>query len=183
MKKITGLMIAGSVLFASTAALSDDDNGWLGWIGKSRPGVAPVTESLYREECGACHFAYQPGLLPARSWEKMMLQLDDHFGEYATLASEERKAITAYLVVNAADRAEERRSRRMARSVGADETPLRITETRYFRGEHDELSRSLLEENPEVGSFSRCPACHSRADAGSYREGEIRIPGVGKWDD
>ncbi|MDH5218993.1 MAG: diheme cytochrome c, partial [Gammaproteobacteria bacterium] len=47
--------------------------------------VAVVTDSLYKEECSACHMAYQPGLLPARSWEKMMDNLADHFGENAEL--------------------------------------------------------------------------------------------------
>ncbi len=35
--------------------------------------VAPVKNALYLEECGACHFAYQPGLLPSRSWKKNAL--------------------------------------------------------------------------------------------------------------
>jgi hypothetical protein len=33
--------------------------------------VKPVTDKTYRAECGDCHFAYQPGLLPAQSWEKL----------------------------------------------------------------------------------------------------------------
>jgi hypothetical protein len=48
--------------------------------------VAPVKNALYLEECGACHFAYQPGLLPSRSWKKMLSQQEakNHFEEDIT---------------------------------------------------------------------------------------------------
>jgi mono/diheme cytochrome c family protein len=33
---------------------------------------------LYKQECAACHMAYPPGLLPARSWTRIMSGLDKH---------------------------------------------------------------------------------------------------------
>jgi hypothetical protein len=30
---------------------------------------------LYLNECGSCHTAYAPGLLPARSWKRMLAEL------------------------------------------------------------------------------------------------------------
>jgi hypothetical protein len=41
----------------------------------------------------------------------------------------------------------------------------------------------LVEDNPQVGSFSNCTACHERAEAGSYDEDEVRIAGYGHWED
>ena len=55
------------------------------------------------KECGACHMAFPPQLLPARSWKAIMLGLSDHFGENAELAEPTRAEITAYLVAHAAD--------------------------------------------------------------------------------
>ncbi len=43
-----------------------------GWDFFSKKGVTPVNDKLYLEECGACHFPYQPGLLPMRSWQKIL---------------------------------------------------------------------------------------------------------------
>ena len=46
----------------------------------TKTDVAPVNNQLYIKECGSCHFPYQPGLLPANAWNKMMANLDKHFG-------------------------------------------------------------------------------------------------------
>lgn len=145
--------------------------------------VAPVNNALYAEECGSCHFAYQPGLLPARSWQKMMAGLDDHFGENAELDSSSQQALTEYLMTNAAEHSSYKRSRKILSSIASGDTPLRITETRYFKRKHHELSRPMVQDNPKVGSFSACAACHVNADKGSYNEHEINIPGYGGWED
>lgn len=178
---ILGFLLAGGIALPFQAALADDD-GWFGF-GKRRPDVAPVNNTLYAQECGACHFAYQPGLLPARSWQKLMAGLEDHFGENAELDAEEVRRITAYLVENAADRSDYKRSRKMARSIPAGAAPLRITEVPYFRREHSEIPKRVVSGNPKVGSLSNCDACHTRAQDGSFEEGEINIPGYGRWED
>ena len=43
--------------------------------------LTTVNNPTYTENCGACHFAYQPGLLPSGSWDKILKGLADHFGE------------------------------------------------------------------------------------------------------
>ena len=147
------------------------------------PGVAPVNNSFYAEECGACHFAYQPGLMPARSWQKLMANLEDHFGENAELEAEEQKALTDYLVNNAAEFSKHKRSVKIIRSLPKDKTPLRITEIPYMVRKHDELSSQMVAGNPGVKSLSYCEKCHTRADTGSYSEDDINIPGYGSWED
>jgi hypothetical protein len=141
----------------------------------------PATGKQYTEECGACHFAYPAGLLPARSWEKLLSNLNDHFGENAELGADVARSLNAYLTKNAADKVRNRLSQRIARSV-AHTTPLRITETSFFKREHREVPQRLVKDNPKVQSFSRCPVCHTRAARGSFSENEIDIPGYGRWD-
>jgi hypothetical protein len=41
---------------------------------------------LYKDECGSCHFAYPPTMLPAASWERVMAGLGAHFGDNADSA-------------------------------------------------------------------------------------------------
>jgi hypothetical protein len=41
--------------------------------------LKPVSNSTYTDQCSACHFAYQPELLPADSWRKILADTDDHF--------------------------------------------------------------------------------------------------------
>lgn len=156
-----------------------DKNRW----GGSSLDVAPVSDASYKEECGDCHMAYQPGFLPARSWEKIMASLEDHFGENAELDSETQQQLTMYLTDNAAEHANYKRSNAIMKSLSYKDTPLRISETRYFIRKHDELPKRVVEDNPEVKSFSRCEVCHSEADMGSYNEHQVRIPGFGQWED
>jgi hypothetical protein len=86
-------------------------------------------------------------------------------------------------VNNAADRSGARRASAFARSVPRDQAPLRITETPYFKRKHDEVPLSVVQKVPEIGSFSNCQACHRSAQAGSFNEHSVRIPGYGRWDD
>lgn len=177
------LVVAIPLLTAATMTFGDeDDDGFISFF-KRQPGVAPVTSELYREECGSCHFAYQPGWLPEQSWRDMMSSLSDHFGDNAELSQANNRLILDYLVNNSADKSDFRRSKKVMRSLGSYASPQRITELGYIKHEHDEIPNRLIAENDKVGSLSQCNACHQDADQGGFREGNIKIPGHGKWDD
>lgn len=149
----------------------------------SKKGVAPVTDKLYEKECASCHFAYQPGLLPSRSWIKVMGDLENHFDTDASLELEDNKKILDYLVENSAEKfTNYKRSKKINRSIRGDETPIAVTDTRYFIKKHREIRKNLITQD-EVKSLSNCMACHTTADKGSYSERDINIPNYGKWDD
>ena len=173
------LLLSG-ILALSNVVMADDDS-------YSRPGkgadVAPVSDVRYAQECGSCHFAYQPGLLPARSWQKLMGNLADHFGDNAELPQEDAAAITDYLVKNAADRSNYRRSVKINNSLSARQTPVRITEAPYIVRKHRKIPARLITGNPKVKSLSQCNACHAKAEAGSFSDHDVDIPGHGRWED
>lgn len=148
-----------------------------------RPDVMPADNALYREECGSCHFAYQPGLMPAKDWRSIMASLQQHFGDDASLAQQQADRIRDYLVQHAANRAGQSRARAFAAGMGHGEGLPRITTGRYFRHEHYEVPTRFVTGNPDVGSFSNCPACHVNAGSGIYNEHQVNIPGYGRWDD
>ncbi len=181
-------ILIGSVIVSSIAASlaycsGGGENEASKWFNSYRLDVAPVMNQLYQNECASCHFGYQPGLLPERSWRKLMAGLEDHFGDNAELTPETTTAILNYLTENSADKSDYKRSRRIDNSLAKDDAPLRITETPYFKRKHRELSLTKITNNAEIGSISNCIACHRQADKGSYNENEIRIPGsLGRWD-
>ncbi len=193
---VAGLLSLGGVGLAMSDADDDDSHEREehrrpsgGWV-RSRPDVAPVTNATYREECGACHMAYQPGLLPAGSWVEIMqpAALGEHYGDDASLSDALGREISTYLTANASDQAHRSRARAFgvrtadtAAGVGRD-LP-RITASVYFRREHDEIPARMVTDNPEVGSFSQCDSCHLGADRGVYNEHQVRIPGFGAWED
>lgn len=153
-----------------------------GWL-ESRADVHPVENERYRTECGSCHFAYQPGLLPHYAWERIMDTLREHYGDDASLDEKQAAEIRSYLINNAADRTSQSRSRAFAEKSGDHDTLPRITETSYFRHEHYEIPARLVQANADVGSFSNCQACHRGVETGVYNEHQVVIPGYGRWDD
>lgn len=130
----------------------------------------------YVNECGSCHVAYAPGLLPARSWRKMMAELGDHFGEDASVLEPVWLALLKDLEDMAADGAfADMRMRRIAGSVPVDMAPQRITETDFFKAMHDDVPKHFW-KRPAIKSSGNCAACHPRASEGRFGELEIRIP-------
>ncbi|MBL1353107.1 MAG: diheme cytochrome c [Zetaproteobacteria bacterium] len=183
-----GLLMGGVMLLTSTWAWSE------GWEEEHAEHASKMSQSQvtnhatgaikgYKNECAACHMLYPANLLPARSWQRVMSNLDHHFGENAELDQKDRTSITKYLMGHAADQSRNYFGRRINQSIPKDSVPLRISETRYFLQKHHEIPSRLVSKNPKVGSFSNCIACHSGAERGSFDEDEVVIPGAGRWED
>jgi len=124
-----------------------------------------ATNKLWKTECGSCHVAYPPNLLPAASWRKIIRGLDEHFGTDASLTASETREVAAFLEKNAGRNRHDTSGRPL----------LRITETRWFQHEHDEVSGRAW-KNPKVKSAANCAACHTLAEDGNYSERYIKIP-------
>jgi hypothetical protein len=149
---VAGLGVAG---YAVSPVLAGDDM------------MPPVKDAATIKECGACHMVFQPAFLPARSWEKMMGGLKDHFGENAELNAATAQGITDYLTANANDKGKSR-----GKELSASEAPLRITETPWFKHKHgkkDRLSPATLKRRG-AKSAADCKACHKEADKGYYED-------------
>ena len=102
----------------------------------------------------------------------MMGDLAHHYGDDASLSPQTAQELTDFLVQHAGD---------ARRTQGAGDPP-RITQTRWFQKEHDEVPAAAWRD-PRVKSPANCGACHKRAEEGSYREREIDIPGYGPYKD
>jgi hypothetical protein len=160
----------------------DEEHGYDG-RGSNASFLSDSRYALYKTECGDCHLAYPPSLLPAESWKGIMGSLADHFGDNAELDPATAEPIARFLADNAAGKASGKYAERAWRATLGQAPPLRISQTDYFRGQHHEIPAKMVTDNPDVGSFSRCEACHGGAERGDFSEREVRIPGVGRWDD
>lgn len=127
------------------------------------PADAPA---LWREECGSCHIAYPPGLLPPAAWQQQMQTLAEHYGTDASLAAADNAAILAFLRDASA-------GNKLALEASADGMPPRITTTRWFKREHHEVSQARF-ARPSVGGPGNCVACHRDAEEGRF--GRVKIP-------
>lgn len=172
--KIAALMSGALLIAAPAFAAHDSTSEWLFSIDRMK-GVKPVADRKYAKECGDCHFAYQPGLLPAKSWEKLLSAdaLKNHFGENAELDNATREAILDYAVNNAAETSWYKRSRKIANNNNA---PLRITELRYISRVHHDIPEKMIKGNKDVKSLSMCNTCHTQAAQGVFDSDTVNIP-------
>ncbi len=143
----------------------------------SKGGFDPI----YVEECGSCHVPYPPAALPARSWKKLMVGLADHFGDNAELDAETQARVGTYLE-SLSTGWRRGAAAELAEHTPRDETPLRITELRHFKKEHNKIPSRFFSQNPTF-KLSQCDACHTKAAQNSFRERDINIPGIGPWED
>lgn len=181
--KYTMSVFAALLTFSMSQPVFADDDGdeHEGFFSRfSQSSVTIPQNKLYQSDCASCHMGFQPNLLPSTSWEKMMSPkaLEDHFGDNAEVDEQDRLSILAYLKTYAADH----KGKRLLR-FSKGEAPLRITELRYFKREHNEVPKRMVQGNPKVRSLSNCMACHTGAERGDYSERGIRVPGYGYWED
>ena len=136
--------------------------------------LTPVNNQIYIDECGACHFAYQPELLPSGSWDKILAGIEDHFGETVDIDKESKKTITDFLKTNSAEHSREKRAVKIMRSLGSN-TPMRIAEIPYIQAKHRKINQDVFQRE-SIGSLSNCSACHVTAEKGIYEDDDVKIP-------
>lgn len=146
---------AWGLLALTTAAAAGEE-------GRAARAAPPAA---YVEECGSCHVPYPARGLPATSWKTLMSGLDRHFGTDASLEPALAGEIDRWLQAHA--------GRPEASLAGT--APPRITRSRWFLHEHDELPASTW-RLPAVKSPANCGACHRQAASGVFSEHDVRVP-------
>jgi nitrate/TMAO reductase-like tetraheme cytochrome c subunit len=141
-----------ALLLAAAAAHAD---------GVPVPRNAPPA---YAQECGACHTAYPPGLLPASSWTRIMGSLDKHFGTNAALDDKSALELARYLQSNAGT------YKRAAATPDA-----RISSAEWFQRKHRKVGQDTWKLRT-VGGPANCTACHKGAAEGDFSERNLAVP-------
>lgn len=126
--------------------------------------MAPLLPK-YQQECGACHVAFPPDMLPAASWKRLMNQLGSHYGTDASLDAATAKQLESWLSANAGS----------GKRVREEPPQDRITRSAWFIRQHDEVSAASW-KLPAVKGASNCIACHKGANQGDFNEHQVRIP-------
>lgn len=165
MKKIALLSLATCCLFA----------------GKMDVTIKPVDNTIYEKECGSCHFAYPAGLLPSSSWNKMMSNLDKHFGDDATVDEKTFQTLVSYLNENSAEKSMNyKRSRKIVENLNGN-IPDSISKMPYMKKKHEDIKEHLITQKEVKGMFN-CTACHQNAKKGIFSDDDVNIPNYGKWE-
>jgi len=130
-------------------------------------GVPVPRQALpsYAQECGSCHMAFAPALLPAPSWQRIMNGLGRHYGTDASLDPASAQKIGAWLQANAGT----------YKRVREEPPQDRMTQSNWFLRKHREVAPDVF-RRASIKSAANCTACHGGADQGNFSEYAVRIP-------
>lgn len=125
------------------------------------------SQPLYQKECGSCHIAYAPYLLPKAVWGKMMSELENHFGDDASVESDTQKELTQFLEANS------QRDTFIADKLSRErEAYLAISQTRFFAKIHKKIPQEVF-KSKEIKSKANCQSCHKDAESGYFQKSRI----------
>lgn len=147
------LVSAGLALLITPSTFAD---------GVAMPRAVPPA---YRQECASCHVAYPPGMLPARSWQRVMNGLERHYGTDASLDPATVQQLSAWLQANAGT----------YKRVAEEPPQERITRSAWFERKHRQIEPAVW-QLPSVKSAANCAACHVGADQGRFDDDALRLP-------
>jgi cytochrome b len=115
--------------------------------------------ALFSNECGSCHITYPPYLLPKKSWVLMMNDLENHFGDDASLDTADNLSILAFLTKNSAEKSTHQASLGILKSLRDDNGTIAITKTTFWKRKHRNMEDSVF-TSTEVKTKGNCKACH-----------------------
>ncbi|PHS79168.1 MAG: hypothetical protein COB59_03225 [Rhodospirillaceae bacterium] len=173
-----------SLIFAASVLLFS--------VTSAQAGSLPVVDDpIAKSECSDCHMAYPPILLPQASWEKILGNLSDHFGDDASLDDATVKSLTEYFVKNSNDvvlakyekifeemkaaKIKEGKNVKFLRPPGMLRTakkwsskfhPERIQDLPRFRSKHNFSARCLpiienVMKRAKIQTMAMCSDCHA----------------------
>ena len=126
---------------------------------------------VYVEECASCHTLYPPFLLPKNSWKKMMNDLENHFGDDASLDSKTKEEIERFLVKNSSESSTKEAAFYISKSIKDD--IMSVTKTPFLKKKHKDIDKKVF-ESKKVRTKSNCKACHTDFENGLIEDDLIK---------
>lgn len=164
------IVVVAALVYFRGYLVETADNLYMPYKGPELPDNAH-----WRENCGECHFAFHPSLLPARSWQKIFEEQHKHFGDDLDLDEETYAELLKFHLDNSAEKELTEPSRRILYSTPDTETPIRVTSTAYWLKKHEDIDEAYW-RHPKVVSLSNCNGCHLDAKQGTYEDSDMRLP-------
>lgn len=131
--------------------------------------------ALFVSECASCHILYPPNILPQRSWVAMMSDLENHFGDDASLTEEDNQEILTYLVNNSAENSTKEVSVKILKYAQKyqDKEILAFSQTGFWENTHLSIPENIFRQD-NIKSKSNCKACHIDIEEGLIEDDKIK---------
>jgi len=134
--------------------------------------LAPLAQNAaWQKECAGCHLDYHPSILPARSWDALLREQHEHFGEDLDLDDNSVQALQQYALSQPAESHVTPLAWKIDATTPVQEVPLRVTETGYWKRRHKDLSTADWNRTKRFA----CEGCHLDAAAGTFLPGAIHV--------
>jgi len=129
----------------------------------------------WRDECGSCHFAFHPTLLPKRSWQAIFKDQHEHFGDDLDLDEDTYQELLAFHVENAAESKLSEPAHKVLLFEDPNSVPIRVTDTKYWKHKHEDID-DVYWKSKKVRTKGNCTACHLDAKQGTFEDSDMRLP-------
>ena len=145
---------------------------------RQSPKFTTQTEpyALYKKECGSCHIAYAPYLLPKKAWANLMDGLENHFGDDASLEETDFEGIASFLNAHSSEAYE---SFFKANLADENESEIAISKYKFYEKAHETLPQGLFKA-PNIKSKANCNACHEDGEQGFFGKSGIKFDEIKK---
>ena len=173
-QKIISTFAIGLSILVLIYALSVKDN--ILTTGYNKAIDYKKEHSLFVSECASCHTLYPPTLLPKKSWNRLMADLENHFGDDASLEYSDTQNILRYLLDNSAEYSTSEASVNILKSMQNKDT-IAITKTPFWKNRHQSIDSKYFKSS-NVKSRANCKACHIDIENGLVEDNSIKIPKI-----
>jgi hypothetical protein len=113
-----------------------------------------------------------PFLLPKDSWNNLMNNLENHFGDDATVDKKTHNIILKFLEQNSAETSTKEASVMILDSL-KNKDIIAITDTIYWKEKHKNIGKEIF-LNSLVKSKANCNACHKNIEKGLIEDEDIK---------
>jgi cytochrome b len=131
----------------------------------------------FSKECGSCHITYPPFLLPKSSWTLMMSDLENHFGDDASIDKQTNLSILSFLNENSAQTSSQKAAFKILKSLKENKSTIAITKTPYWEKKHKKIDKDVFASS-QVKSKANCKACHTDIQNGLIESRLIKVPDI-----
>ncbi|MDJ0532527.1 MAG: cytochrome C [Xenococcaceae cyanobacterium MO_207.B15] len=121
-------------------------------IAQINPNNLNVGKQLYLENCAGCHIPLPPQILPTDSWQNLLNNSRNHYGEsLPKISNLTTRLMWNYLRVFSRP------------SLQGERTPEYVTNSRYLKALHPQI------DLPKPTTHQSCTLCHPKAAQLDYR--------------
>jgi hypothetical protein len=112
-----------------------------------------------------------PYLLPEKSWKVLMNNLENHFGDDASIDKEENQTILTFLLKNSAEKSTMEAAVKLLASI-KNKDIIAISDTLFWKNTHNEIPKETF-KHKKIKTKANCKVCHSDIEKGLIEDENI----------